>query len=124
MTDTRVGTARTNTTPGSVTRVIVNVPKKEKSGLQWVGRFLPSTSTADLIQPFRTDVDDFIAALRAGGARVIISTTYRPPERVYLMHWSYKIAHGTDPSSVPAMDGVDIDWEHLDAGATPIIKRL
>ncbi|KHK53828.1 hypothetical protein PI87_17635 [Ralstonia sp. A12] len=36
------------------------------------------------------------------------------------MHWSWKIAHGTAPSSVPPMDGVNIEWVHptLDASVS------
>jgi hypothetical protein len=28
------------------------------------------------------------------------------------MHWSWKIAHGTPPSAVPSMEGVNIEWVH------------
>lgn len=92
----------------------------EPSGSQWVARYPVSTSTTDLVQPFAGNVDKFIAALRAGGASVVISTTYRPPERAYLMHWSYKIGHdGADPTTVPAMQGVNIDWAHLDSEGKP-----
>ena len=119
MTDTHVGTTVTNTTHGSVSRVVVNVPVKEKSGLQWVGRYPGSTSTSDLAQPFGGNVDSFIAALRLAGAMVVISATLRPSERAYLMHYSWEIVHGADPATIPAKDGVDIDWAHLDvAGHT------
>src|SRR5262249_22043986 len=54
-------------------------------------------------------------------ARVRIATTYRPPERAWLMHWCWLIANGkVDPAKVPAMQSVDIDWQHL-AGKTPNI---
>jgi uncharacterized Zn-binding protein involved in type VI secretion/D-alanyl-D-alanine dipeptidase len=91
----------------------------ELSGSQWISRYPTSTSAYDLISPFREHVDAFIAALQAGGASVSISATLRPPERVYLMHYSYAVAGGTDPSSVPPMDGVDIDWVHRDSSGNP-----
>jgi len=35
------------------------------------------------------------------------------------MHYSYAISTGTDPSSVPAMDGVGIDWIHRNSNGSP-----
>jgi len=92
----------------------------ELSGPQWVARFPTSTSTVDLVQPFRAAVDRFISAMRVAGARVTISATYRPPERAYLMHYSYGIAReGLDPRNVPARGGVNIRWLHTDAQGRP-----
>src|SRR5690349_4172342 len=89
---------------------------KRLSGAAWVAKFPTSTSTLDLVDPFKTKATDFIAALRAAGATVTISATLRPPQRAYLMHWSFRIAkQGYDPTKVPAMTGVDIDWVHRDA---------
>lgn len=89
----------------------------ELSGPQWVARFPGSNSTSALTSGFRLAVDQFIEAMRIAGATITVSATYRPPQRAYLMHWSWKIAHGTPPSSVPPMDGVNIEWVHptLDA---------
>ncbi len=89
------------------------------SGPQWVSQFPYSTSTATLVQPFRGNVDRFIAALTAAGAQVNISSTFRPPQRAYLMHYSYRIANqGLDPQTAPAMAGVDIDWVHKNPNGT------
>jgi hypothetical protein len=91
------------------------VPVWEKSGLPWVSRFPTSTSTADLAEPFRSNADSFIGALRAAGATVSISATLRPPERAYLMHYAWAIAHGLEnPANVPAYSGggVNICWLH------------
>lgn len=86
------------------------------SGKDWVDKFPESTSVDDLKETFRTSAKSFLAALQKAGATVDIASTYRPPERAYLMHYSYKIAKaGLDPSKVPAMDGVDIDWVYKDA---------
>lgn len=57
----------------------------EKSGRQWVSRFMPSRNVSDLREPFRTNVTSFLAALRAAGVTVTINTTLRPPQRSYLM---------------------------------------
>jgi hypothetical protein len=85
----------------------------ELSGAQWVRRFPGSSSLRDLRLPFRDNVEAFVEALRAAGATVSISATYRPPKRAYLMHWSWRIAkRDLDPATVPAMDGVDIKWMH------------
>lgn len=97
----------------------------DAAGAQWCARYPTSISLDDLAEPFRANVTTFILALRAAGATVLVSATYRPPERAYLMHWSWAIAHGLPagmcrpidlperpvaPESVPAMDGIEIDW--------------
>ncbi|MCZ2439906.1 MAG: hypothetical protein LC119_07020, partial [Burkholderiales bacterium] len=44
-----------------------------------------------------------------------------PAERAYLMHYAWKIAkQNLDASKVPAMPGVDIQWQH----ATPAASKL
>lgn len=89
--------------------------QREKSGAQWASRFRGSTSLDDLRGSFKGKAEAFVGALRAAGATVIISATYRPPERAYLMHWSWRIAkRGFDPADVPVMEGVDISWKHDD----------
>lgn len=93
----------------------------ELSGSAWVSRFPTSKSTSDLTPAFRTAVDNFIAALEAGGASVTISATHRPAERAYLMHYSWKIAkQNLDAATVPAMAGVDIQWNHPTAAASKL----
>lgn len=90
------------------------------SGPQWTNQFHASSSTDDLVEPFRGSVNSFLAALRSAGATVNIAETLRPPQRVYLMHYSYCIAReALDPSTVPAMAGVDIQWVHTDAQGNP-----
>jgi hypothetical protein len=88
---------------------------KSLSGRSWVSKFPTSTSTDDLVEPFRSNAKKFIAALKAAGATVSISATNRPKERAFLMHWSFRIAkEGYDPEKVPEMAGVDIEWVHRD----------
>ena len=85
----------------------------EPSGPQWCARFPGSVSPNDLLPDFRDRVLAFISAMHRAGATVHIAATYRPPERAYLMHWCCMIADsGQDPSHVPAMHGVAIDWGH------------
>lgn len=88
------------------------VISKELSGPSWVNRVTGSTSTNALSPRFRIAVDAFLAAMRAAHLRVTVSATFRPVERSYLMHWSWKIVHGTDPATVPAFAGVNINWVH------------
>ena len=61
----------------------------------------------------------FVAALRAAGARVVVSATYRPGERAYLMHWAWKIKNKkVSPAKVPPRAGIEIDWNHEDDEAS------
>lgn len=91
------------------------------SGEAWVAQFPTSSRLQDLVQPFRNNVTRFIEALRAGGASVRLSATYRPPERAYLMHYSWRIfRENMAAAQVPAMPGVDIEWVH----STPAATRL
>lgn len=88
-----------------------------------MSQFPNSTSIDDLKDPFRGAVKKFVAALNKAGATVSIGATYRPPERAYLMHYSFLIGkNGADPTKVPAMAGVDIDWVHRDAKGNADIK--
>lgn len=102
-------TPTTNTTPA-----VVSLPAGEPSGSIWVSRFPGSASVSPLASPFKESVTSFLAALRAAGATVTISATLRPPERAYMMHWSWRITKKSyDPQTVPAMLGVNILWAHV-----------
>ena len=90
-----------------------SAPSGELSGSAWVSKFPASTSLDDLKDPFKTNCKDFVAALEAAGATVSISTTYRPDERAFLMHYAYQVAKGTIAASdVPAKAGININWVH------------
>lgn len=83
------------------------------SGISWVSKFPTSRDVEDLISPFRENVKRFLQALTDAGCSITISATYRPKERAYLMHYAYRIAReGLSPLSVPALSGVDIQWDH------------
>lgn len=85
----------------------------KSSGHSWCAIYPTSVSVSDLIEPFRTGVSCFLAALKLAGAECSISATYRPPERAYLMHWAWMVGNGlAHMADVPPMQGVDIDWTH------------
>src|ERR1700743_2949893 len=85
----------------------------ELSGPQWCARYPSSKLTSHLLPDFRERVDAFLARLKNAGPGVQNGDTCRPPERAYLMHWCCMIADsGQDPSAVPAMAGVNIQWSH------------
>jgi hypothetical protein len=99
------------------TRAVAQMlPQKELSGRIWTNRFAGSKALRDLKMPFRNQLEAFVDALRRAGATVRIAATYRPLERAYLMHWSWRIVkQGFDPAQVPSMAGVDIEWAHTAA---------
>jgi len=90
------------------------------SGSSWVDQFPTSRSVDDLQEPFRSNVQGFLKAIIQSGASLRIADTLRPPQRVYLMHWSFAIANATiNPAKVPLMTGVDIQWVHTDPTGNP-----
>jgi len=91
-------------------------PDKQLSGVEWVSRFPDAGSTAALADDFRPGCEAFIAAMRAAGATVEISSTRRPIERAYLMNACWRISKQTvNPQNVPARAGVAIEWVHRSA---------
>ena len=115
--------AQTRPTAESYVAKIIKGGTPEKSGVSWVAKFPHSTDIGMLEAEFGKDLLAFKTALEEGDITVKISTTYRPPERSYLMYWSQQIADGKiSPEKVrpfvPEVEGdgpVDIDWAHLDA---------
>jgi hypothetical protein len=90
------------------------------SGASWVSQFPTSKDVADLVSPFRENVQAFLAAMQSAGATIDISATYRPAERAFLMHYSYRIAReGLDPGRVPTRNNINIDWVHRKANGKP-----
>jgi hypothetical protein len=86
-----------------------------------------SSDVADLASPFKENVEAFKKALEDSGASISIDTTLRPKERAHVLHYAWQVAKSAiKASDVPAMDGVDIIWDHGDdekskAGANEII---
>lgn len=94
-----------------------------KSGKYWVTwantHAKNSDKVADLETGFKKNVEEFIKALKDGGATVDISTTKRSDKRAYLFHWSWKISQGKcRASEAKKMIGVDIAWDHGDEKAS------
>jgi len=86
------------------------------SGPHWTHEFKSSKSIDALKGSFKTDFKNFHDALVKAGAKPQIADTYRPPQRNFLMYWSWMIAkEDYDPEKVPKMSGIDIDWVHRDA---------
>lgn len=104
---TAILTPQANQTPA------VASVSKELSGAVWVTRFLGSTSTSSLTPEFKACVDQFKAAIEAGGGHANITNAFRPVQRAYMMHWCYRIfRHGFNPANVPPFPGVAIEWVH------------
>ncbi|HYO50374.1 MAG TPA: hypothetical protein VEW94_11045 [Chloroflexia bacterium] len=86
------------------------------SGSDWCAQFPTSTSVSDLEADFGGKVQKFIDALTAAGVPPTISATKRPADRAFLMHWSWRIVkENYDAQTIPARDGVKINWWHGDA---------
>lgn len=99
-------------------------PGPSRSGAQWVQAFLGSNEIAACQPRFARALEGFVGALRNAGANIRISATFRPPERAYLMHWCWRIAHEQfDPQDVPPRPGVNIDWVHTDPTGAPDLAR-
>lgn len=98
------------------TPAVVEIDNRRPSGASWCRDFPGSTLfDSNMAEPFSSNAQAFIAALRAAGAVVSVASTYRPPERAFLMHWSWKIVNANaDPQAIPARQGVNIRWDHRD----------
>lgn len=96
------------------------------SGPHWYNYFPTSRSISDLVSPFREKVQSFQKAMIDAGAQTIVTATYRPPERAYLMHYAASIDRGEiDPKDVPSMAGVGIDWIHYtQAGSLQAVSQM
>lgn len=101
---------------GLATQAAIREPAikdKEPSGPQWARRFQGSRDTRHLSGNFRLAVEEFILAMKDAGMRVVVNATYRPIQRSYLMHWSWRIGkERIEAAAVPALAGVDIEWVH------------
>src|SRR5262245_11631460 len=89
------------------------------SGAAWYranqAKYPNSKLVGDLERGFGVKVKDFIAALKAAGAKVVVTSTLRDASRAYVMHWCYLLAKGSvKPSAVPKRTGVNIEWDHGD----------
>lgn len=89
------------------------------SGKSWwkanQAKYPNSRRIVDLDTGFRTKVTRFLRVLQVGGATVRVSSTRRNRIRAHLMHYSWRISHGSiHPTKVPRISGLRIDWDHGD----------
>ncbi|WP_255992284.1 LysM peptidoglycan-binding domain-containing protein [Chitinolyticbacter albus] len=99
--------------------VAISSPNLQLSGAEWCKQFPTSTSLDDLLDPFKTNAKNFIAALKNAGIKVKIAATFRPVERSYMMHYAAEISRGKiKAEKVPAWAGVNIDWVHRNPDGT------
>lgn len=100
----------------------------ELSGPQWADRFPMEHALGSLEGPFKGNFERFKEALEAAGIHVEIIDTKRPEPRAYLMHWSWRIAHGratVAEADQDRMDDVKIRWKHpTDAESLKAAKEL
>lgn len=96
------------------------VTVNELSGAQWPDKpeYPKSSDPATLKEPFKPNLEEFLKVLKpalkkAKSTYFKITSTYRPPERAYLMHWSWRIAKKDfDPSKAGTHPNVPICWSH------------
>ncbi|KAI9000114.1 hypothetical protein DFJ74DRAFT_697756 [Hyaloraphidium curvatum] len=69
-------------------------PGTRLSGMAWAQEFPASRNTADLEEPFKGGAERFIGAMGRAGVTVRVINTYRPPQKSYLMRFSWMIANG------------------------------
>lgn len=86
------------------------------SGDWWVrnaDRYGDSLELSDLSPGFELRLRDLIAALRRGGATVVVRTTRHNAARAHIAHWAWRVAEGmTAPRHVPDHPGVPVLWDH------------
>ena len=98
-------------TPGERVTVQAAPAATGNSGASWCSQFPTSSSVSDLAAGFQTNVQNFLDALQAAGASVSIAATLRPPERAFLMHWSWLIVkQDSDARAAPKEHGIDWWW--------------
>jgi hypothetical protein len=93
------------------------------SGASWFrnqqAKYPNSDSLTTLDGSFKKKVEPFLAALKAAGVGVRISSTRRNKHRAYVMHHCWMIAKGKlSAAEVPLDPECDILWDHGSAAAS------
>jgi hypothetical protein len=96
---------------------------KVNSGVFWVTwagvNAKNSALVQDLQDPFRSNAQAFVDALRNAGCTVTVRATRRSEKRAYLFHWCWRIGLAKAAASqATVMAGVDIQWDHGSAEAS------
>ncbi|MEH1938442.1 MAG: peptidoglycan-binding protein [Nostoc sp.] len=98
--------------------------RQRLSGKDWVNFFPDSDLIDDLASPFRQKVQAFEQALKNAGANISIASVFRPSERAYLMHYSFRInTNEIAAKDVPPMPNVDINWLHYTGTASVLAAK-
>ena len=99
----------------------------QRSGAEWfeianASGWSNTTELTALDPSWRPRVEAFIAGLRAAGAEVRITAGLRHPNRAFLMHYAWGVAHGqytpSQANQVCRGRGIHIDWDHGDVAAS------
>ncbi|HEY3902848.1 MAG TPA: hypothetical protein VGM14_02925 [Streptosporangiaceae bacterium] len=111
--------------PGSLSFTLLACTSSQLSGPSRASRFPDSNSVSDLAPAFGKDVTAFATAMKHAGITVRTLSTLRPPERAYLMHYSWLVAkRKLSPLKVPGFAAskkhppVGICWVHATAHGT------
>jgi N-acetyl-anhydromuramyl-L-alanine amidase AmpD len=103
-----------------------------RSGAAWrriadANGWVNSTAFANLDASWGPRAEAFVSGLRAAGAQVIIKSALRHPNRAFLMHYAWGVAHGSyTPAQANAAcrgRGIDIEWGHGDLAASRIAAQ-
>jgi uncharacterized protein YgiM (DUF1202 family) len=99
----------------------------QRSGANWVSiatasGWTNSTEFSALDPSWGPRAEAFVTGLRAAGAQVHITAGLRHPNRAFLMHYAWGVAHG---QYTPAQGnaacrgrGINIEWDHGNAAAS------
>lgn len=76
----------------------------------------PNSSDLSALDPgFGRKVEAFLKAMKQAGIHYHVRSTRRSKIRAYLMHFSWKLAHGSvRAAAIPPERGCDIVWDHGD----------
>jgi hypothetical protein len=73
------------------------------SGAHWVRHYTTPGGIGELNQPFRSNVQGFVDALREAGAEVDVASTFRSQKRAYLMHMAARVKIEPEFALVPVV---------------------
>jgi len=92
---------------------------KNLSGREWFrnnqSKYPTSKNLSKLKLGFQSKVNSFVKALKDAGATVTVTVTSRDKKRAEVMNRAWRIMKGQlDPTCVPSIPVVDIEWDHGD----------
>jgi hypothetical protein len=99
----------------------------QRSGANWVriadqNGWSNTTAFSALDASWGPRAEAFVTELRSAGAQVRVTAGLRHPNRAFLMHYAWGVAHGQyTPAQANAAcrgRGIDIEWDHGDQAAS------